>query len=300
MLFVDKIKELENKISPQFEKLFETTFLNQTHGGDLLLVAQNGLYNPEVYQWDNLSTQYSPYMIGPASIGHSEQTHYIFIQNYIDRSLCKYTLPEYLKKLKSETQSKTDEIVAFESSSIQLEMMVYLKIWEADAFLKKFHQVGLLLNQKSYDWHNPVPRVRRSQFINQSIKESFKSEFPILYDAFDKAYIGQIRNSIAHSNYSFMGRNIHPNNYDPNNQFSQLKNVSFDKWIDMIHYSLILYSEIMKFVYKINSTYQEIAKKQNNQIQVRITQQAPETAIIDYKFLKHSSTNTPNGRWSWS
>ena len=82
MLFKDKLNKIEINLSTEFDRLFEKVIENQSHDGDLLLILENGFYNPEVYTWNNLNKKISPYMIGPNHDGHSSNTHYEFIHTY--------------------------------------------------------------------------------------------------------------------------------------------------------------------------------------------------------------------------
>ena len=63
MLFQNLLNKKYRQLKPAFDRLFELAFNNQTHLGDLLLVHQNGFYNPEVYEWDNIPEKLSPYMM---------------------------------------------------------------------------------------------------------------------------------------------------------------------------------------------------------------------------------------------
>lgn len=81
--------------------------------------------------------------------------------------------------------------------------------------------------------------MRRGVFIEKEIRNQFKEEFSKISSAFDLACDVQVRNSIAHSNYSFMNRNIHLNNVNGNSSKSQIHELSFDEWINNFHYTMI-------------------------------------------------------------
>lgn len=92
----------------------------------------------------------------------------------------------------------------------------------------------------------------------------------ILADSLTVAYKTQIRNSIAHSNYSIMSRNIHPNNYVAKDKAAQIQNLPFDEWIEMFHFTLALYNELIGLGNKIRSHYAGVASTQENRIEVLV------------------------------
>jgi len=142
MLFQNLLNEKYRLLKPGFDKLYDLAFQNQTHPGDLLVVHQNGFYNPKVYEWDNIPEKLSPYMMGPGSEGHSENTHHDFIGHYVKNNTTQETLVGYLKRV-IYNPAKVHEIHKLEiheGFSIQTEMLIYLKIWESDAFIKSLYE----------------------------------------------------------------------------------------------------------------------------------------------------------------
>lgn len=253
MLFKDKLKLITKELSSEYDKLFYEILKTQSHDSDMLLVFINGFYSPIT----NKSLKgFSPYVIGPNKDGHSYSDHYEFIHKYRTESIHELTLKDYLKECEwtSERSKKIDELVAAEKHSIQLEMLIYLKIWESDTFIKQYYQLINLLNGEPYDWHFQIANSSRDKdttgtrdvLIRKKIRDKLKIKFPKIYSAFKTAYITQVRNSIAHSNYSFAGRNIHLNNDVENDPYSQLKNIEFNNWIEMFHNTMIIYNELLR------------------------------------------------------
>ncbi len=214
-----------------------------------MLVFVNGLHNPDVHNW-HLEEPLSPYMIGPDAEGHSEDLHYKFIHDYRTGSVAPSNHVDYIAQVTPpiENQKEVNRILDIERSSIQLEMLIYLKIWESDAFIKRFYQLARLINGEEYDWHFKISESNRDNnvtgtrqlIIRTLIRDRFQTLLPSLYNTLQNAYRTQLRNSIAHSKYSFLGRNIHPNNYIPEDPASTLQNVPFDDWIDIFHDTNIL------------------------------------------------------------
>lgn len=284
MIFVDKLNETNNRLAPEFDRLFNELLTNQTHSGDTLLIHINGFYNPEVHNW-TLRERLSPYMIGPDLEGHSEELHYKFIHNYRTNAIFDKDFTEYLSDVEY-SPDRIDEIdafVEFEGSSIQLEMLIYLKIWEADAFIKRFYEIARIVNGESYDWHFKISESnrdnnstgKRHDIIRNKIRNRFQNNYPAIYNAFLVAYKTQIRNSIAHSKYSFTGRNIHPNNFVDSDPAAQLHNLTFNEWIEMFHETMAIYNQYLRLYNRINEHYGEIAEANENRVQVRIERKDP-------------------------
>jgi len=305
MTFADKLREIESELSPEFDQLFNTVLDNQKHEGDLLLIIENGFYNPDVHNWV-LPKKLSPYMIGLTSEGISAYTHYEFIHNYRTNAIVDFSYSKYLEDLKnrvSETKEGLEQIQRLEEQSIHLEMLIYLKIWEADLFIKRYYQIVRLLQGLSYDWHFKIAESNRDEeatgkrhtIIRQKVRDVFQNEFPAIYQSFKVAYKTQVRNSIAHSKFSFQSRHIHLDNYIQSDPASQLKVITFDEWIEMFHYTMILYNEQIGFIEKARSYYSEIAAKSDNLCEVMITRKDPEERV-EYHTLKH---RPEFGRWHW-
>jgi hypothetical protein len=122
--------------------------------------------------------------------------------------------------------------------------------------------------------------------IRTLIRDRLKDNYPQIYSAIKNAYKSQIRNSIAHSQYSFLGRNIHPNNYIKNEIASQIIFLSFDEWIDMFHDTMIIYNQIIRLFHKVDSIYANFAFENNLLKEVRIKRTDPENKT-EYHLLKY-------------
>jgi hypothetical protein len=283
MIFVDKLVEREKVLNPELDRLFELAFKNQSHPGDLLLLYINGFYRADTIKLnERLEQKLNPHVIGPGSEGHSEQTHYVFIHKYRTMNISKLSYPEYLKlhEWTQERKNEIDEVVEIEETTIQLEMLIYLKCWEADLIIKKLYQFVRLLHGEHYDWYFKIQESARDKdatssrqdLIRLMIRDRLKDISPKFYDTIKETYKTQIRNSIAHSNYSFQGRHIHPNNYIKDDIASQLKAVSFDDWVNIFHNTLIIYNEYIRLNNRINETYIKLAGQNNNEVEIRVTE----------------------------
>jgi len=285
MIFQDILNKKHQIIQPEFDKLLGICEQNQTHYGDLLLVHQNGFYNPEVHTWDNVEEKLSPYVMGPGNEGHSEHTHHEFIGKYINGNINTQSLQDYLESVKYDS-NPADKIQALENAeafSIQQEMLIYLKIWESDAFIKSLYQLARIANSEAYDWHfkikeNPNDHNAtgsRGEIIRTLIRDKFKTILPQLYNSFKNAYKSQVRNAIAHSQYIALGRYITLNNYDKNSKYDTMPSVSYNDWIDMFHETIVIYSSYNRLLTAILNHYHKIAALNNNLFEIRLNRIDP-------------------------
>ncbi len=296
MLFTDILDKKTQQLQPEFDKLFEDILNNQTHDGDLLLIRVNGFYHPEANSWDNTLLK-NPYMIGPNTEGHSDYWHYKFIHNYRQNSVSDLSFEDYIKKFEwsEEKQKEIDILTESESTSIQLEMLIYIKIWEADLFIKKLYQFTKLTYGEPYDWHfkikesnrdNSPSTGKREDIIRNKIRDRIKDKYSNIYLAIKNAYKTQIRNSIAHSNYYFIGRYIHPCNYIKNDPASQIEVLPFDEWIDMFHDTMVIYNQLIRFSHLIDNLYSKAARDNNLLFEVRLNRTDP-IEKTEYYLLKY-------------
>lgn len=277
MLFIDQMKAKDALLRPEFERLFNLAITKQAHPGDLLLLYENGSYNPDVTGFPG--PKLSPFVIGPGNEGWSYMTHYKFINEYRSRAY-KDTQTAYLAELNGLTNEQDFSRRYELELTIQLESLIYLKIWESDFVIKRFYEFVRLLSGEPFDWHFKVtphsgskkdPSTgARHEIIRLKVRDKVKPLSALLYQSLAAAYKSQIRNSIAHSNYSMQGRYIHPNNFDNNDLGAQIRALSFDEWIEMFHLTMALYNELIGLSNKILTHYEAIASKQNNHIEVMV------------------------------
>lgn len=295
MIFKDILNKKVSEIGPMFNKLFELAIKNQVHPGDLLLINENGFYNKEFHTWESVPETFLPYSIGIGAEGLSEIDQYMFIDIYRNHYICDYTFNEYLELIRYDPTKIDfiDKCVSEEKFTIHLEMLIYLKIWESDAFLKRFYQLARLINNEEYDWHFNIAEGNRAlnatgtrQKIIGKTMLVFQKYLPDLAEIFRISYQTQVRNSIAHSKYSFMSRNIHLNNYIREDKYSTLHALKFDEWIDIFHNTMILYNEYIRIFETVNQHYVCLAHANNNLIEIKINVIEPVKAKL-YKQMMY-------------
>lgn len=295
MLFKDILEVKGQVIMSEIERLFNLALKNQVHEGDLLLLLVNGWYNEDSVQFKtNDGKKFSPYVIGPGGEGHSAQAHYKFIHQYRTGYIHDLDFSEYLKlfEFSPERKDEIDKLIDTEEITVQLEMLIYLKIWEADLTIKKLYQLTRVLCGEDYEWHFKVSESgrdttsvgTRQEVIRKLVRDKIKPKSLIIHDAIQGAYKTQIRNSIAHSNYSFLGRNIHPNNFVKADKAPQLRFLSFDDWVDMFHTTLMLHNALTGLDNMIRQHYAKLAEQGKN-LEVKIIEPATRqyTMQVEYR-----------------
>ncbi|SDM62469.1 hypothetical protein SAMN05421813_11757 [Daejeonella rubra] len=305
MLFKDILDKKTQELSKLFDTLHGLAGKNQTHPGDLLLVHKNAFFNPKVLTWDNIPEKLSPYVIGPNHEGHSAHTHHDFIGEYIKQNLSTTPYEEYLQKqiYSKERKDEINKLQFEESISIQIEMLIYIKIWESDNFIKQLYEIVTLLNGEPYNWHFKIKETNRSaegtgtreNIIRIKTRDRIKHIIPKLYDSFKRTYKTQIRNSIAHSQYSILGRNINLNNKIEGDAAHPLRNISFDEWVDIFHETIVIYSQLQRIMLEVNINYAHMSMEFDKQIEVRINRKDP-LEEVQYLNLHYRSAFHD---WGW-
>ncbi|TCK80904.1 hypothetical protein [Albibacterium bauzanense] len=305
MLFKDLLDQKYKELRPQFEQLYYLALKRQTHDSDLLLIHLNAFYNSETHTWNNLEEKMSPYMFGLSHEGHSEHTHHNFIGEYMKKNMSDKSLTDYLLDVEFSAARRVEiDILTFkESISIQTEMLIYLKIWESDSFIKKFFQLANLIDGRAYDWHYKLMTTSRERgttgsrdvIIRRKIRDKFEKDIPRLYAAFKRSYNFQIRNSIAHSQYSILGRHIQLNNYVKEDPFSHIRVQSFEEWTDRFHETLVIYTLYHELLGIINHNYGVVSTQMGDAVPIRITRQDPITEI-EYRYVHYRAAFKD---WGW-
>ncbi len=283
MLFKDELLKHEEELQAEFNKLIELAFAKQSHIGDLLIWYNNGSYDESILNFKPADgTTYNPHTLGPGDIGHSESAHYKFIHQYRQAYLYKSKFSKYQKQLiySPERSEEIDKLIDFEETTINLEMLVYLKFWESDNIIKKFYELVRIINSEPYDWHFKIYESSRDtnatgvrhDIIRKSIRDRLKNDFPKIYNAIKVAYKSQIRNAIAHSKYSFQQRNIHIHNFIEQDPHSQIKNIPFDEWITIFHLTIVIHNAYIRISNFVADEYARLAVANNNILPVRITE----------------------------
>lgn len=172
-------------------------------------------------------------------------------------------------------------------------MLIYLKFWESDTTIKKLYQLTTILNGEAYDWNFKIKRFEDDkinctgevhEIIRLKVRDKLEKYSQVLYHVFIDSFKTQIRNSIAHSNYSIVERKIFLNNFKKNDHYSQIDSISFEQWTEIFHNTLVLHNELNRIETQIQKYYVENALKNGNKIEVLLTKNdnSQHLWIVDY------------------
>jgi hypothetical protein len=181
-------------------------------------------------------------------------------------SLSAGTYEYFLSRINDEkldSQERKDR-TSMEETSINIEMLVYLKFWEADNFIKKLYELVKLAYGEPYDWLFRLPKSPgdkkatvkyRHTAIRELIRDRMQNDYPNIFNAIKSAYKTQIRNAIAHSNYAFQSRCIQLYNYEDSDITSNKKSITANEWIEMFHLTIIIHQAYIMLSQTVNSEY---------------------------------------------
>ena len=234
--------------------------------------------------------------------GFSERSHFHFIDKYRTTFVFNKSSEEYRNSLiwSSERSSEIEEVLREEALSIQLEMLIYLKIWEADLFIKWMYELGRILNSEPYDWYFSLAKGQkekktlpsRHQTLIELIQNKIPPELEVLKRSMEEAYVINIRNAIAHSNYSFHGDVISFSFYNSINSRSETKSIKFEDWSQIFHKTLMIHNFSYWLKGQINTHYADLYSE-GTPVSILITDQANKQSehLLEFR--------SEYGDWKW-
>jgi len=278
MLFEELIEARELIVKTACDELINTAFAKQTHPQDVWLVINHSFYD---------NTQFA---FGPNDIGYSEDTHNNFIAWYVET--CQANKVNFI-----EEQKKNTELKELAELSVNIEKSIYLKIWEADMIIKYLYQLSLLCQGINYDWYFNVPTYSRDgskqDIIRLEIRDKLKPICPKFYNLLKDTYVPQLRNAIAHSQYSFDDRIIKYLNYSDNPKaHSGISTLTFDEWSIYFLNTILLYKSVReRFEIEMEIYCQKALS--NKSLEMRITKMIkeelfPKVCLRNGKWITHT------------
>lgn len=264
MLRSKSISKYELEVRMGLQELFNLCRNNMLHTGDLLLCYQNGF----------ISYNGHP-CVGPGEEGLNCIPK---INSIFSTGISEITDDDdyYIKY----GDAFFNGISEFEKG-IHREKSIYLNIWENAFFLRTFTQVINILNGGNYDWFldiSKLPPSGKSKHIREQIIKRLNLS-PKFEKIIQTAYVGQIRNAIAHTQYHCVQGGIWYDNYN-SDKYATLQALSFEQWEQKFLYSYFIFVGIF-----------QILKQINNEFYVPVS-----TKTIG----KGIPINIPNGKQGWS
>lgn len=237
MLRLNNVEKYRQEVQIGLKELFDTCRFKLLHDGDLLICQQNGFiaYNecPCVGLGEaGINCLAKINSIYRAGIGEITDDDDYFIRH--GQGFCFGT---------SELER-----------TIEKEKNTYLDIWENVFFLRTLTQIINILNQCNYDWSLDLSQLRpneKSKHIREQIIHRLDLS-PKFQQIIKIAYVGQIRNAIAHSQYHCVQGGILYDNYKKD-KYSTLQGLSFEEWEQKYIYSFLIFKGIFSFLNDIKN-----------------------------------------------
>jgi len=232
----DSLMQCEKEVKEALQEFFNLCINNMLHDGELLVCYQNGFVD-----WDS-----NP-CVGPGIDGIH---NFPKINSIIFKGIGEITSDnDYFMK---EGNMFFNGISTFEKN-IDEQKKTYIDIWENTYFLTIFTQLIHLLNNEHYDWYletSKLPPNGKSKHIREEIiKKLIKS--PKLYNLIRIAYKAQIRNAIAHSQYTLVQGGIMYKNYK-SDKYSNIEGLLFEDWEKIYIYTYLIFTGIFQILKQIN------------------------------------------------
>lgn len=252
MIFSELLHKKKKDIDRILISFFEQAQKNQNHHQDLLLTILLARFNKENEQHEFYNLKKNSFFV--------ESTQHEFFSTYHDTSVDYYKkIHPHLKSQKEFyeymqlTQSEND--IKLEEMSIQIELMIYLKIWETRAFIRRLVQIFNLHEAKNFNWDLKI------DYASTELKMiSNKTQKTELQELIKDIYKSSLRNAIAHSEFFIENRKIYLTNLPKD--IEQIKTeYSFEEWAILYHSTALLYK---KFLESVESYYDFYVKLAND------------------------------------
>lgn len=240
MVRKSSINKYELDVRKGLQELFDKCRHNMKHSGDLLLCQQNGFIDYKGRPCVGL---------GDEGLNCMQQVNFISfngIGNITDDN-------DYYKKEGNNFFYGNSE---FEADIIR-QHITYMNIWENSYFLRVFTQVVNVLNGLNYNWNltfkNLKPNQKSEQIRGGIIKLLDLS--PNFQRILKDAYVGQIRNAVAHTQYHCIQGGILYDNYSPSSKYSILQGLSYEEWEKKYVYSFFIFIGIFQMLKQITNEF---------------------------------------------
>lgn len=238
MIFQEVFDRVQPEVKEAVDELFKAIYRNQDHPQDILLTEighfteiDNG-FGPGLGGWDH----------------EAEHTQYEFYDLYRKQFLVTEAHHVLHDKAKSDPQ-----VARAMRQTIQLEMMIYLRFWEADRLLKKLYQYTQLALGRPFNWQYSIgPDDSRQELIRLHVRDPLKTSCPKYYALLKKIYRSQVRNAVAHSQFYVTEHNIGFTNYVAGT-YANLTQERFPWWEEIFHRVVLFYNELFRQQHEINA-----------------------------------------------
>lgn len=222
------LDQLRPTVVQAVSDLYEKAANNQKNPNDIVLFLVNGHVDVAIPR------VYTKFRTGPGIEGIDDYPRFEFLIAYLN----------FGNEKPFDVSWSDEEINRHRKYTINLELMIYTHLWEAEQSLKCLKQLANLVARRPYQWEIEIPWMTKHDFIRNEIKQVFLDNNLEVGKIVQESYHSQLRNAFAHGNYTFFeSSHIKLNNY--RGEPWELRALSFDEWEERFLKSALLHYEIM-------------------------------------------------------
>lgn len=288
MIFKEYLLAFQPQVREAIKELFKTAIGNQSHEADIFLISIHGFFHKAIEEARSQpgALNLSPYVFGPGTEAyqeeHASERFYKLIRNRI--------ITGERKKFYDYKKSEEDWEITW-SVQVQLEMYMYLKFWESDMVLKKLTQLARLANKEYYNWELTFSNrassrgVHIEEFVLNKIEKICPKFHTLLLSIYDR----HLRNTIAHSQYFFIGDNIILTQH-PDKRYYTL-----EEWDILMNKFILFYDLLNHYVSLVESHFKKTKRDRHFGVQVRVIKKRRKR----YPHYEWIRLQDDGDRWIW-
>lgn len=213
---IQKFQEIEKEIIELIEKTLDD--VESKSFSDYILLLAKAHYDEMLKKHPTLS----PYRIENG------------IDDFVDYTRQKF-YTSYLNNYRKSLLESVHYGIEKQEYNYNIQLMIYIQIWESNVFLKQLCQIASILNEQKYIWE---PKLSpKKNFFTKIVKQLKQANSP-LYKYINNTYDSCIRNAIAHSTYNIDTENNCIIFFSQN--LSSSNSVSFFDWDEIFLYSVLI------------------------------------------------------------
>ena len=158
MFTEESLNNIHPRVTKAVSELLDVAQSNQKNPNDILLFLMNGHRDEQI-----VLKGFSKFILGPGMKGLYDSYRGEFLIDYLNTGEKKI--------LEAIESSEVKE--RYERITINLELMIYSHFWENEVSLKNLKQLVNLIENKIYDWKNPIPEKSKFEFVTEKIRDVF-------------------------------------------------------------------------------------------------------------------------------
>lgn len=232
MITRQEFADIDRQIKDSIQLTFDS--LKKDSPENYVLFLADGEY---VKDYENTTIKLNPFVIDRRMDRYKDETRLTFLSNFLS------VFYSFSSTLQSTDDSK---------QRIHIELMIYTHIWESKPFLKRLFRLAHISNGEEYYWNVTVPDMTKYEFIRDKIITVFNEKNNELGKIIKKGFHSSLRNSFAHSEFSFDTMNGNKRIWLDTYKGAKwdIREISFDDWSKRFVYSALLSYHLLSLTHK--------------------------------------------------